>query len=300
MTSRARALDSNGSVASRDLLAIWVMAVAVAAGGLALIYRSVLNEDVPQSEAFHEYNAVRVQSFAEQIAQGALGVVMLGDSRLRYATATEDELSAELSQRMGTKVVVLRLVNNWAVFSDFETLAPMIESAEPAIVVIQNELRFKDRADDASALLRREYLLWRAFGSDAWNPGNVDQTSLQQEMRCEVLFNESVEARRERVFQWVEFNPNGQNSSKVSDFARRLEIAGISVEYLEVPITTEAEAGLPGIEPADGASGLGAAVDIADSDFCDVVHMNPRGRQQYTGWLVSALGDEFGPKELAR
>lgn len=286
-------MSSVDNPSTRELATIWIAAVLLASAVLAWALYAVLNTDVPPSQAFYEHNAARVDEFAQRIDDGAIGVVMMGDSRMRYGTETDDVLSAELSQALGHETAVLRLVNNWAVFEDFEELAPAIKASGPTLVVIQDELRAKNRADDATALLRREYLVWRTLGSGPWNPGDLDQDYLQLEMRCEVLSNESVERRRERVFQWVDFDPTGPNATKVARFEEQLADASIDVRYLTVPITTEGEAGLPGVAATEGPSGLQPDVEIANEDFCDVVHMNPSGRQHYTDWFVSAVQGEL-------
>lgn len=272
---------------------MWAIAIVVGLAAAVWALSAVFNTDVPPSEAFYDFNAARVEQFASRTEAGALGVVMLGDSRMRYGTETDDVLSAALTQQLGTEVAVLRLVNNWAVFEDFEPLTPIIADANPSLVVIQNELRVKNRASTAGSLIKREYLKWRIFGSGPWNPGDLDQTYLQFEMRCEVLLDEDVEARRERVFRWVDFDEAGPNATKVAAFVADLERSSAAVRYLTVPITSAGQTGLPGIEPVAAPDGLGPDFEITDDHFCDIVHMNPEGRELYTDWFVGAVSDEL-------
>lgn len=268
---------------------VWLYALVM---GLALVawLMWLILQPVPKSEAFYVYNAARVDAFAEQVRGGATGIVLLGDSRLRYAVPEDAEFARLVQAAAGRPVTVLRVTNNWAILDDFTLLMPALLEARPALVYLQEELLAKERARSARFLEGRSYLIWKLFRGGPWNPGDLDQAALQAEMRCDALdVDETVAARRERVFRWVSFDPTGYNASLAAAFTQQLETQGAQVRYLRIPITSAGQAGLPGIKRQAEAKTAIYRGTIEDHAYCDVVHMKPGGRRAYTDWLVSEI-----------
>lgn len=276
---------------ARDLGLIWIFAALIGVPLALWAQSSVRSIEVPSSQAFHDYNIERVDAFAERIDQGAIGVVMFGDSRLRYGTAVQDDLSAQLSDAMDADVAVLRVTNDWAILEDFVSLVPAILDAEPDLFLVQEELRARNRGSDARELLQREYLRWRLFGPGSWSPGDRPQEYLQEDTSCEV--EETLEARAVRVAQWLDFDPDGPADGHLSDVVGQLESEGVDYRFLSVPVPEAATLGLPSIAATDGPRGLAPDVDIDDSFYCDLVHMDAQGRALYTDWLVGAVAAEL-------
>ncbi len=247
-------------------------------------------QPVPKSEAFFQHNADRVERFRNEIFAGATGVVLIGDSRLRYAVENDEALAWQLSESGNRPFSVLRLTNNWAVFDDFSPLIPRVLDASPSLVLIQEELLAKERARSALLLEGRSYLIWKLFGIGPWNLGSLDQHALQTEMRCEALYlEETVEARRKRVFRWISFDPEGQNAKFVADFLQRLEKQGTAVRHMRIPITSSGQEGLPGFSRPDSPDTLTFSQHFDDHHYCDIVHMNDKGRSAYSSWLVNKI-----------
>jgi len=247
-------------------------------------------QPVPKSEAFFQHNADRVEKFRNEILAGATGVVLIGDSRLRYAVENDETLAWQLSESGNRPFAVVRLTNNWAVFEDFSPLIPRVLDASPSLVLIQEELLAKERAPSAMLLEGRSYLIWKLFGIGPWNLGNLDQDALQSEMRCEALdLEETVEARRKRVFRWVSFDAEGQNAKFVDAFLQQLEKQGTAVRYMRIPITSSGQAGLPGFSRPGAPYTLTFPQHFGDHNYCDVVHMNDEGRRAYSSWLVNKI-----------
>ena len=203
----------------------------------------------------------------------------------------DDPLGAALSARLEKPVEVVRLVNNWAVMDDFTQLAPLIFAAKPKLIVVQEGLLAKERVSGAKLLVGRAYLIWRLLGVGPWNPGNLDQRLMQAEARCEVLNNEDVEERRERVGRWVSFVPEGDIARQAAVFMGEAASRGIEVALLAIPITSAGREGLPSFERGPDHKPLVVATEIPDDLFCDVVHMNPQGRELYSAWLETTLGN---------
>jgi hypothetical protein len=112
-------------------------------------------------------------------------------------------------------------------------------------------------------------------------------------MTCEVLGGTSVAARRRRLDRWVDFDTAGQAAITVAAWDDMLGELGIDLRYLTVPISTEARAGLPGVEPTGPPLGIAPNITIDDDNYCDFVHMDPTARAQYTNWFVAAVADEL-------
>jgi hypothetical protein len=73
-----------------------VFVAALAIGIMSLI----MSLTPPPSEAFFLHNAERLERLAEGTRAGATGVVMLGDSRMRYGTYDDQRLGDELTDQL--------------------------------------------------------------------------------------------------------------------------------------------------------------------------------------------------------
>ena len=269
-------------------ISVWVLSIAFAS---VLFYVLTSVFEPPVSEAFQEHNSERIEDLRDRTSDDAAPVIFLGDSRLRYAAHDDEVLSRQLSEAADRPVETLRLVNNWAVYDDFAPLIDSLLDTKPALIVIQAELLTKERARPGRLLIGRQYLLWRLFGAGPWNPGDLDQALLQNEQRCEVLADETLEQRRDRVFEWVSFDADGAAADNTEAFVAEARARGIRVEYLGIPITSAATAGLPGPEPNAELDVLSPPFEIADTEFCDFVHLDPGGRDAYSTWLVTTIAD---------
>jgi len=272
--------------------------------GYALIFALLLSwrlldhlmQDTPPSQSYYSFNASRLAELKAAVDRGATGIVMLGDSRLRYGTWHDDQLAAALAERLGRPVHIVRLVQDWGVFGDFSSLAPLVLAARPALVVLQDELFAKERETQGRLLLGRSYLLWQLVGRGLWNPDGRDPAIYQDEQRCEVLAAIDAATRKEKVFLWVSFDPAGANAKAAAAFVDSLDAASVRVAVLSIPITSDGSSVLPGFERPADARTLAAPPTIADSDFCDVVHMNEAGRNVFSRWLTDALAVRLTPE----
>jgi hypothetical protein len=260
-------------------LLTWGYAVMFAAV-LSLWVFSLILKNTPPSEAFFLHNAERLERFAERTRAGTAGVVMLGDSRLRFGTYDDQRLGRELTADLGRPVEVVRIINNWAVFDDFAQLVPLILDAKPSLVVLQEGLLAKNRAQPARLFVGRAYLRWRFFGAGPWSPHGADQRDMQLEVRCSMLPDIDVMERKKRVDQMVRFDPKGDNARQAANFVKDATARGVAIGRKVFP-TFERHADL---EP------LVLPIDIPDELFCDGTHMNPQARVIYSTWFIAAIG----------
>ncbi|MEE9140901.1 MAG: hypothetical protein V3U18_09035, partial [Alphaproteobacteria bacterium] len=263
-----------------------------------------------KSQAFYEFNMARIDQFAEastgRPADG-LSVVMLGNSRLKYATLSEAEMVALAESRGLGEMRFLEFVNNWAIFEDFEGLAAPLLEAEPDLIVFQLELLVKERADFSRLLLLREYVLWQLLGIGPWNPGNIDQRALQFDRPCANDHSQdAIATRLERTERWLSYDALGRSARLARDFIATATVRGIPVVLLSIPKTQKAEEfpilatstlwrmldhEVERLESNDKVSHWRYTAAIPDGEFCDVVHMNESARRNFSAWLVSRLTD---------
>ncbi len=295
-----------GAEAAPPIAWAWAAALGFVAVAGALV--ATVHVEVPPSEAFEAFNRDRLRAFAEGPRDAGLRVVLLGNSRLKFATLLDAPADGP-----DAAVVPLRIANDWAVFSDFAPLADDILGARPDAVVIQAALLAQERGNVAGLRLLRDYAEWRAVGRGQWNPGRIDQHALQFGRDCVGEFTpEAVDARLERTGRWLTLDPAGGNHQALRAFVARAAELGIAVVVVRIPSVAlyEEAAGAA----LDGAVATGLAALPGDAGvrllrfpdgldqghYCDIVHMNERGRVRFTAWLVDALHRRAGGDRVAR
>jgi len=295
LTSIIRQLKSSLSSASPVSLDIWLYSLVFSLGFTYVFLTWILDVAPPSSE-FTEYNSSRLNRLNEGNTTDTIKIIMLGDSRLRYATYTDREMEEILTVNLGVPVKVTRIVNNWAVFHDFSQLTTLLLSISPDLIIIQANLLSKGRADIANKFISREYLFWRYFKSNSWNPGDLDQVALQHEMRCLVLnTNETVEERRQRGARWLHFKEGSLSQNEISEFLENTTARNIPVLFISIPITTAGKEGLPAPVHPPEKTIEEIAEPIDDLNFCDIVHMNENGRAIYSNWLSTLITQKLKP-----
>ena len=284
----------------------WLWAVAFAALAVTAFFYAAGQVHIPESQAFLEFNQRRAGEFAAPPQGDEMRVVMLGNSRLKYATLHDAQL-ADLAADLGYgRMRFLRVVNNWAVFEDFAPLADAIVAARPHVVVMQLELLAEERAERARVLLLREYVEWLMFGRGPWNPGDIDQTDLQYGTPCAMdPAAETLEERKRRVRRWLLVQPDGPSSRLARAFVAQVAAQGTAVMLLALPRTSAMEAA------ARSASGevlaaaerlillhpevrLVAPAGPGDQLYCDLVHMAEAARGAFSAELLGALARVSG------
>jgi hypothetical protein len=284
----------------------WLWAVGFAALAVTAFFYAAGKVEIPESQAFLEFNQGRAGEFAARPQGDELRVVMLGNSRLKYATLNEARLAGLAADLGYGRMRFLRLVNNWAVFEDFAPLGDTIVAARPHVIVMQLDLLAQERAERARALLLREYLEWLVFGRGPWNPGDMDQPDLQYGTPCAKDHSpESLQERKRRVQRWLLLQPDGPSSRLARAFVARAAAQGTAVMLLDVPRTSTMETA------ARAASGemraaaerltllhpevrLVAPAGPADQLYCDLVHMAAPARGAFSAGLLGALAQVSG------
>jgi len=295
----------NGNAAKETFGASSVTSVFALAGFLGLVvalvpYRLSAAQAVPSAVA--HFAPGRVASFAADIDQGAIGVVMIGDSRLRYGTRSDRSMSTRLSAAVGTDVTVMRLAGPGATFADFEPVAEAIVDAEPRLVILQEDLllRIDTIPNEVSG---RNAVLWNVVGGDLWNPmGNMRPLDQDWEVcpaggLTELPSDEAITAiLRAQELSGLEYRSTGAHVQEVESFVERARSSGVDVVALSIP---ETEAAIASIARTSGATTgaidtLPVAADIPDDAYCDPAHLSPAGRDRFVDALIPAVADRVG------
>lgn len=286
-------------------LSVWTLALIFAVMLGFAGFECLFRWGPPGQTAFEQYNLGRVEDFSKRSANADIRVVLLGNSRLKYATLPDDEFSRLLSDTSGRHVEVLRMVNNWAVFHDFAELLDPIAQLKPDIVVLQLQLFGQERALAARSLILQDYADWLISGQrEPWNPGGIDQSALQTAVPCVHDFSAAaLRARLARTRQWLSFEPDSESGRKARKWARAEAEASVKVVILSIPRTPTIEQAT-GVDFDESSSQVISKLlrkpgiyfarfdqPMSQEAFCDVVHMNEQGRQRMSAWLAEQLTD---------
>jgi hypothetical protein len=281
-------------------LSLWRRAVAVFGLFVLVLATLVFCLEAPPSQAFIRFNASRIHDFRAGHGPkdpGALRIVMLGNSRLKNAT-----LDAALFDRLAhnhglRKTEIFRLVANWAVFSDFETLLDEVRALNADVYVIQLDLLTQEKSSPFRHKLAFQYLRWLTAGTGEWTWHEPVKEQLDL-----VCTNETEpEQRSARATQMLVSDLDAESPKLARRFIHDVAGAGTAVVLISIPKSNAFEQVLPSATPEM----LGAAREIAaavpnvtvspyvgtlpDDNFCDVTHLNSKGAGAFSRWLVEQI-----------
>ena len=289
----------------------WIIALLVAAmATLALLGHSKL-VGAPASMRFVEFNQERLDAYrnlrSDREYRGL--VVMFGTSALKYATNEEPDFADRVSERVGYPVDVLRIVNNWGVYGDFEPLMQAINELEPDLILLQPELLVTDRPWSRHILLEMDYLKARLRGKSSWDHRNENPENVQFDKPCwrrPGVYD--IQTQLERRAPWITVDPDGPDARASRAFVVAAASADIRVALVDVPRRPDLE------EQANGARreafrhpAVATTIrqieswdppSIAPELFCDISHVSPAGRDVYSSWLEQRVADALSDSRI--
>ena len=286
----------------------WLWAAVFVLVGVAL-YDALLDRMVPpNAAAYREYNLDRIRSFAEDFPKGdATRIVAIGNSRLKYATL-DDEQMAGLAESIGAgRFGLLRLVNNSAIFRDFEPLTDALLAIEPDAIVVQLDLMAIGQSRAGQRFLSHEYLTWQLLGYGPWHPRGDSPEVVQYAKPCgRIAPQEHLNTMVKHTRQWIKEDTAATSARQAHAFVDRAVRAGIPVVLVAVPATIEMER----VHPSDHGAYLTGAAAIQEMHrsvellrypgpvprerACDAVHMDDVAREQFSRWLITELSRRLG------
>jgi hypothetical protein len=282
-------------------LILWRRAAAALS---ALVFGLIglgLAAGAPPSQTYYDFNLRRLQEFrAEHDPRqpGTLRVVMLGSSRLKNATIDADVFD-KLAKRHGfARIDQFRLVANWAVFRNFAPLLDDMRALKPDVYVIQMDLLLEEMAPTFESQLAFNYLRWLTAGAGPWS-----WYEPREEQLGLVCTDEGTpEVRAARAALKLKDDPEAESPRLARAFIRDVVLTdGAQVLLVSVPKSSAFERLAPSAGPAMLSAAQRLARDLprvtmlpyrqplSDDHFCDVAHLNRRGAEIYTGWLVDQI-----------
>lgn len=272
-----------------------VFGVAVVAGLILMLLPDKLTETTEIPTAIEHYGERRLATLGEETANGTVGIVVLGDSRLLYGTHPDERFSRDLS---GTdrSVSVVRLSLGAATIRDFVSLADDIAAADPTLVVIQDDLfeRFESRPE--REISRRDSLLWKHLGGDYWNPYdnlfplNDEWSECPPGRLNEVSRPEALDMILEaQAVTGMEYRTEGEHIEQLTSFLDEVHAASITVAVLTIPESDLAMEKIQRLSRTPTGLRLGAEAIVADENYCDGSHLSPAGREQYVAQLAPEI-----------
>ena len=257
---------------------------------------------VPRTTAFENHNRQRIERFAQLGAEkpNKKRIVILGNSMTKYATNIDE---TTMTFDAIDNFVVIRVVNNWANFSDFAPLTKELLALRPDLILMQADLlgrkRVLQRMSHNACL--QSYLGWKMAGRGDWNPLKIDQIELQTD---QVDFDDQSDSRFKRreksVTEWQTIDLKSSNATLARTFVEEALSRNVPVAMLIPPVTERANAlqqqsidvltpTLTELEQAGAVILNYPGGTLTDDHFSDFVHMNELGRAHYMPWLLSQL-----------
>jgi hypothetical protein len=278
-------------------LSLWRRGVIVFGLVVSSLVAGALVIGAPPSSAFLDFNQQRLEDFRHQHdpkAPGTVRVVLLGNSRLKNATI---DLTSSVQQYGSKRIEIFRLVANWAVFRHFEPLLNDIRSLDPDVYIIQMDLLADETAPTFDRRLALQYLRWLVSGQGAWTW--YEPVSEQMHLVCTNESEPDMRARRTETH--LRTDPQSRSARLARDFVRDVTATGARILFVSVPKSDSFES----VVPSASQDVLSASRSLAqqlpqvavspfpgrlpDDHFCDVTHLNSKGAQAYSRWLLDEL-----------
>jgi hypothetical protein len=287
-----------------SIFALWVI--------IFMVYRYNVIRG-PTSTTFQQFNLARIEQFSELPSR--YKVVMLGNSRLKFATAFESKL-ATMSTELGISVAYLKIVQNEAQFSDFETFLEPILELKPNLILLQAPLFVMDRSRYLNWRYLQKYIVDAVRGySDIGDKEGDVQHKLQFELHCakrrlgmttEQLATALIGERVRRTKGRGTYDLNGVNAHAVRTFAARASEAGTKIITLGIPKSAALNDALQDFYGerliadqvlAQRETTWSFSKSIPDDEYCDLIHMDSAARLLYSIWLVKRVADRLLDQE---
>ncbi len=294
----------------------WFWAIVFLAAFILFAFLK-FDPSITPTDEFIEFNSARLDEFASKPMQ--YKVVLLGDSRLKYATLRDEELE-RLAENRNADIAFLRIVHNQAQFADFEPILDLIFAARPTLIVLQDSLLTRDRDDDVDLRTLQKLIVWALVDGDGtWNPHGINQADLQFGTHClgsatagmrDNMSDETMLAFVREVRDRGTRDPNGPNARTARNFITSARHQGSQVVTLRLPSTDAYReiiaSAFPIYSLAAEMTGSDPAVweypgQLDTDDFCDLMHLDRDGRTKVSHWLTARAisASQPGP-ELSR
>ncbi len=268
----------------------------------------------------NDFNAEIISKFEKAKEKSDIGVILLGNSRLRHATTEGVDPDSIIRLPDGRRMAVLQFAYNAGRFDLYDALTPYILRAHPDLIVIQNSVI--SNAPGASPKLVKisgivvDYFRKILTRYDERREWSADRHTLL--IQCEARFDKAYMAQRISFMKKDHHSLIKENQGYVmaQNFLRQARAAGIRVVVLNLRPYTDlmARYAIPldlvdfhglGFYPTPEQLLPGLYSDLKwdsyqapdeSTQFCDDVHLNATGRKVFTSWLNKKITDDWLPR----
>lgn len=253
-----------------------------------------------------------IRSLDKKKQPGEISVVLIGNSRLRYAWRLGDTPDNPLTLPDGRTMRSVKISQDNGIFMQFVPLESALLEAAPDILVIQRALFYRqpDNPGRLSKIRKLPYIM--AFKSAMWgDTGDKEWEHQQYDRVCaENYSRRGFETRIRRHFLSGPPEDGGEPARKTRAFIQNMLDAGIRVVILRIPPNISAAEKL-GVNPIklenihmDEIPPRDALVPTAMADqlewiafeergdirdFCDTVHMRKDTSAEFATWFKDEI-----------
>jgi hypothetical protein len=270
----------------------------------------------------NDYNVQLIRQFSETRRKADLGVVMLGNSRLRHAVTFGLDPEKIVDLPDGRKMAALQFSYNAGRFDLYNEITWHILNAKPDIVIIQNSVISNAPLPGMPGLVKVSTIVLDYFRKlfarvDEYKEWRADRHMLLS--RCDFKFDDYHMAQRRAFMEKDQhrLTPDNAGYKAAQDFIAQAHARGIKIVILDIPARTKLLSRFGMTRAFTDFHGLGyfpapkqllprSYTDVlwaayADPDeeahYCDEVHLNAEGRKLFTNSLKHEIAREWLPRE---
>lgn len=270
------------------------------------------------SNGAQDLNFRIIEDFEAAREQADLGVILLGNSRLRYGNTFGFDPDKRVDLPDGRKMAALKFTLNAAEFKNYETYADAVLMAKPDYIVLQDMLLTNMRPPARTFFAHYSNMVYQAWlyrfrdltPEQVWENNRYDIKMSCYNRYTISMMNRRIAGTASRDRHNLDPAENG-NIDLVRNFVRKAIAQGIGVIVLHMPSNTDVldEFGVPyyhidsyGLDhrpaPAemlpdlhDRVTWLSYPAPDDRQSYCDFLHLNETGRQDFDHWFFKTIQD---------
>jgi hypothetical protein len=263
------------------------------------------------------FNADIIREFNEVRKDTDYSVIMLGNSRLRYAVSYGLDPNEIVKLPNGKTVAVLKFATNAARFDIYDAdVSYRVLKSEPDLIIVQDSVisnapsEFKSMIVYSKTVLEffvksirgiSQYDEWLRDRKDVWKDAQCFKKFTKEGLDIQLQFN----ADRDR-HSIDEENPGYKAAM---DFFMQSRLSGQKIAVLRIPPNLEVLnkmdvpvhktdfyglEKMPSLEELlgderEGVAWINDPPEFSEKQYCDYVHLNSKGREVFGDWLLEEL-----------
>lgn len=262
-----------------------------------------------------DQNISYVERFSEADKKADIGIIMLGNSRLRHAIRAGFDPEKYLILDNGRKLAILQYAMNGAQFEDFEYMTDSILQARPDYLLIIDSILSNARSTDQVFTLFSKIVFSYLEGlvtdrapQQRWWDERTDLMDVCYEDYTQEMMRIRIDTTKHRDAHSLNSDVNG-NIETVRDFIGQAIEQDIKVIVLTLPPNTEVleQHKVPvhvldfsGLRYMPTHAQLLPALHnqvmwwdyvhpFGKEHYCDFVHLNEEGRPLFTKWFLDKI-----------